>query len=57
MIPGVIENGLFIGMSDIVISLDQKNNAFLIERRQGFTSDYFLFIVKLFSFTISTHFN
>lgn len=32
MIPGVVENGLFSGMSDIVISLDRNNNAVLIKR-------------------------
>jgi ribose 5-phosphate isomerase A len=33
MIPGVVENGLFINMSDIVISLDQEKNVVLINRR------------------------
>ncbi|MBM4764610.1 ribose-5-phosphate isomerase RpiA [Bacillus sp. B15-48] len=31
-IPGVVENGLFIGMTDLVISLDRKNQPLLIER-------------------------
>ena len=30
MIPGVVENGLFINMSDIVISLDHEKNVVLI---------------------------
>ena len=31
MIPGVVENGLFINMSDIVISLDHEKNVVLIK--------------------------
>jgi ribose 5-phosphate isomerase A len=26
LIPGVVENGLFVGMADIVITLDQEKN-------------------------------
>lgn len=33
MIPGVVENGLFINMSDIVISLDHEKNVVLINKR------------------------
>lgn len=32
LIPGVVENGLFIGMSNLVISLDRKNQPVLIKR-------------------------
>lgn len=32
MLPGVVENGLFVGMSDLVISLDQENNVVFIEQ-------------------------
>ncbi len=32
MLPGVVENGLFVGMSDIVISLDQNKDVMLIKR-------------------------
>lgn len=32
MFPGVVENGLFINMSDIVISLDQEKNVVLMVR-------------------------
>jgi ribose 5-phosphate isomerase A len=28
LIPGVVENGLFVGMADIVITLDQEKNIF-----------------------------
>ena len=31
-IPGVVENGLFIGMADLVISLDRKNQPVFIKR-------------------------
>jgi ribose 5-phosphate isomerase A len=31
-IPGVIENGLFIGMADLVISLDEKNQPIFLKR-------------------------
>lgn len=32
LIPGVVGNGLFVGMSDTVITLDQTKNIFLIEK-------------------------
>ncbi|AXI07735.1 ribose 5-phosphate isomerase A [Oceanobacillus zhaokaii] len=32
LIPGVVENGLFINMTDIVVSLDDEKNIVLIER-------------------------
>jgi ribose 5-phosphate isomerase A len=31
-IPGVIESGLFIGMADLVISLDGKNQPIFLKR-------------------------
>ncbi|WP_338453249.1 ribose-5-phosphate isomerase RpiA [Niallia oryzisoli] len=31
LIPGVVENGLFTGMTDLVISLDGRNHAVLLE--------------------------
>ena len=31
-IPGVVENGLFIGMADLVVSLDEKNNPIFLNR-------------------------
>ena len=31
-IPGVVENGLFIGMADSVISLDGKNQPIFLKR-------------------------
>ena len=34
MIPGVVENGLFINMSDIVISLDGKNQPMLLKEEE-----------------------
>ena len=32
IIPGVVENGLFIGMADLVISLDRKNQPIFLSR-------------------------
>ncbi|WP_249871588.1 ribose-5-phosphate isomerase RpiA [Oceanobacillus saliphilus] len=32
MVPGVVENGLFINMSDLVVSLDQEKNVVLIKK-------------------------
>ncbi|QGQ45255.1 ribose-5-phosphate isomerase RpiA [Metabacillus sediminilitoris] len=32
IIPGVVENGLFVGMSDTVITLDRNKNVLFIER-------------------------
>lgn len=32
LVPGVVENGLFINMSDIIVSLDDEKNILLIER-------------------------
>lgn len=32
LIPGVVENGLFIDMTDLVISLDRKNQTVLLKR-------------------------
>ncbi|TDL75376.1 ribose-5-phosphate isomerase RpiA [Rhodococcus qingshengii] len=34
MIPGVVDNGLFIGMADIVITLDQDKSITIYERDQ-----------------------
>ncbi|WP_043930330.1 ribose-5-phosphate isomerase RpiA [Bacillus sp. EB01] len=31
-IPGVVENGLFIGMADLVVSLDEKNQPIYLNR-------------------------
>ena len=31
-IPGVVENGLFIGMADLVVSLDENNNPIILNR-------------------------
>ena len=33
-IPGVVENGLFIGMADLVISLDGKNQTNFLKKRR-----------------------
>ena len=33
-IPGVIENGLFIGMADLVISLDGKSQPIFLRKRR-----------------------
>lgn len=32
MIPGVVENGLFIGITDLVITLDQQKNVILLSK-------------------------
>ncbi|HLO12677.1 MAG TPA: ribose-5-phosphate isomerase RpiA [Pseudoneobacillus sp.] len=32
MIPGVVENGLFVGMTDLVITLDQEKNVVMLRR-------------------------
>lgn len=35
MIPGVVENGLFIGMADILITTDHKKNAVVNNRKEN----------------------
>ncbi|MEH7438126.1 ribose-5-phosphate isomerase RpiA [Neobacillus drentensis] len=32
MIPGVVENGLFVGMTDLVITLDQEKNVVMLRK-------------------------
>ncbi|MDR6124008.1 ribose 5-phosphate isomerase A [Bacillus sp. SLBN-46] len=32
LIPGVVENGLFVGMTDLVITLDQEKNVVMLRR-------------------------
>jgi ribose 5-phosphate isomerase A len=32
LIPGVVENGLFVGMTDLVITLDQEKNVIMLRR-------------------------
>ncbi|PGS51681.1 ribose-5-phosphate isomerase RpiA [Bacillus sp. AFS041924] len=32
LIPGVVENGLFVGMTDLVITLDKENNVILLSK-------------------------
>nr|WP_154670429.1 hypothetical protein [Fredinandcohnia onubensis] len=32
MIPGVVENGLFVGMTDLVITLDIEKNVVMLRK-------------------------
>ncbi|MEY2193302.1 ribose-5-phosphate isomerase A [Neobacillus sp. BF23-41] len=32
MIPGVVENGLFVGMTDLVITLDLEKNVVMLRK-------------------------